>query len=75
MRQGDVIIALDGEKLADNNALRNRIAGTKPGSKVAVEILREGRKETLQATLDAKDPDSGPRRRRAETPRTHGASG
>ena len=57
LRQGDVITALDGEKLADNNALRNRIAGTKPGSKVAVEILREGRKETLQATLDAKDPE------------------
>ena len=57
LRQGDVITALDGEKLADNNALRNRIAGTKPGSRVAVEILREGRKETLPATLDAKDPE------------------
>ena len=31
LRQGDVIVSLDGEKLADNNALRNRIAGTKPG--------------------------------------------
>ena len=30
----------------------------KPGSKVAVEILRDGRKETLQATLDAEaDPE------------------
>ncbi len=47
LRQGDVIISLDGEKLADNNMLRNRIAGTKPGSNVAVEILRDGRKETL----------------------------
>ena len=54
LRQGDVIVALDGEKLADNNALRNRIAGTKPGSKVAVEVLRDGRKETLHATLEPK---------------------
>jgi S1-C subfamily serine protease len=53
VRQGDVIVALDGEKLADNNALRNRIAGTKPGSKVAVEVLRDGRSQTLSATLDA----------------------
>ncbi len=45
LRQGDVIISVDGEKLADNNALRNRIAGTKPGSKVAVEIVRDGRNE------------------------------
>jgi Do/DeqQ family serine protease len=61
LRQGDVIISLDGEKLADNNMLRNRIAGTKPGSKVAVEIVRDGRKETLAATLDAKEPDSAAR--------------
>ncbi len=58
LRQGDVIIALDGEKLADNNALRNRIAGTKPGSKVAVEVLRDGRNQTLYATLDAQKSDA-----------------
>ena len=52
LRQGDVIVSLDGEKLADNNALRNRIAGTKPGSKVAVEVLRDGRSQTLYATLE-----------------------
>jgi len=53
LRQGDVIVSIDGEKLTDNNALRNRIAGTKPGSKVAVEVLRDGRSQTLHATLDA----------------------
>jgi Do/DeqQ family serine protease len=58
LRQGDVIVAIDGEKLADNNALRNRIAGTKPGSKVAVEILRDGRSQTLSATLDAQKSDA-----------------
>ena len=30
LRQGDVIVAVDGEKLADNNALRNRIAARSP---------------------------------------------
>jgi Do/DeqQ family serine protease len=54
LRQGDVIVAIDGEKLVDNNALRNRVASTKPGTKVAVEIVRDGRSETLNATLDAK---------------------
>jgi Do/DeqQ family serine protease len=57
LRQGDVIVAVDGEKLADNNALRNRIAGTKPGSKVAVEVVRDGRSQTLHATLDAQAPE------------------
>jgi Do/DeqQ family serine protease len=54
LRQGDIIVGLDGEKLADNNALRNRIASTKPGTKVAIDILRDGKKDTLYATLEAK---------------------
>jgi Do/DeqQ family serine protease len=58
LKQGDVIVGLNGEKVADNNALRNRIAATRPGTKIAVDILRNGRPETVQATvdqLDAKD--------------------
>jgi serine protease Do len=58
LRQGDVIVSVDGEKLADNNALRNRIAGTKPGSKVTLEVLRDGRSQTLYATLDAQKADT-----------------
>lgn len=54
LRQGDVIVGVDGEKMADGNALRNRIASTKPGSKVALEIVRNGSTQTVQATLDAK---------------------
>ncbi len=68
LRQGDVIAALDGEKLADNNALRNRIAGTKPGSKVAVEVLREGRKEDAPRRRSMPGSRAGRERRRAETP-------
>ena len=68
LRQGDVIVSVDGEKLADNNALRNRIAGTRPGSKVAVEVLREGRRQTLYATLDAQSVDT-----RARGPRSEGS--
>ncbi|HXW04490.1 MAG TPA: trypsin-like peptidase domain-containing protein, partial [Vicinamibacterales bacterium] len=42
LRRGDVVTMLNGEKLADSNALRNRIAGTKPGSDVSLEVLRNG---------------------------------
>jgi serine protease Do len=66
LRQGDVIVAVDGEKLADNNALRNRIAATKPGSKVAVEVLRDGKTQTLYATLDAQAVDKSARAAGAE---------
>ena len=52
LRQGDVIVGINGEKLGDNNALRNRIASTRPGSKIAVDILRDGKAQTLTATVD-----------------------
>jgi Do/DeqQ family serine protease len=51
LEQGDVITALNGEKVADSNALRNRIASTRPGTKVTLEVLRDGREHRLQATL------------------------
>jgi Do/DeqQ family serine protease len=51
LKQRDVVTAINGEKVADSNALRNRIAGTRPGSTVALQVLRDGRTETLHATL------------------------
>ncbi len=56
LKQGDVITALNGEKVADSNALRNRIAGTKPGSTIALEVVRNGKTETVRATLGALEP-------------------
>ena len=53
LKQGDVITALNGEKVSDSNALRNRIAASKPGSTVDLEIVRNGKTETVRATLGA----------------------
>jgi serine protease Do len=58
VKQGDVIVGIDGEKISDNNALRNRIASTRPGSKVAIDILRDGRPQTLQTTVDQLKPEA-----------------
>ena len=55
LKQGDVIVGINGEKVADNNALRNRIAGTRPGTKIALDIVREGRPQTVEATIDQLD--------------------
>jgi Do/DeqQ family serine protease len=56
LKRRDVITTLDGEELADSNALRNRIAGTMPGSTVTLGIIRDGRNETVRATLDEREP-------------------
>jgi len=56
LKQGDVITAINGEKVTDSNALRNRIAATKPGSTIDLEIARNGKTETVRATLAALEP-------------------
>ncbi|MDH4064556.1 MAG: PDZ domain-containing protein, partial [Acidobacteriota bacterium] len=56
LRQGDVITAIDGHPVPDANALRNQVAGTRPGTTVAVDVLRDGRHETLSAQLVERTP-------------------
>ena len=51
LRQGDVITELDGHPVADGNALRNQVAGMRPGSEVSVTVLRHGTTERLSARL------------------------
>lgn len=50
--RGDVIIAVNGEKIDDSNILRNKIAVTQPGSEVTLTILRDGKEQELKTTLD-----------------------
>ena len=51
LRQGDVITQFNGKPVADNNQLRNSVAGTAPGSAVTLQYLRDGRTETAHVTL------------------------
>ena len=52
LKRGDVIVGFQGRTVTDNNALRNEIAGTKPGSTVTLEVLRDGKSQQMKATLD-----------------------
>jgi Do/DeqQ family serine protease len=72
VKQGDVILGVNGEKLADNNALRNRIASTRPGSKITLEDLRDGKPQTLHATVDELPADATRRASRDAGPDSSG---
>jgi len=56
LKQGDVITAVDGESVPNSNALRNRIAGTLPGTLVTLDVLRDGRARNITAKLDSLEP-------------------
>ncbi len=63
-KRTDVITAINGEKIEDSNVLRNKVAGTLPGTEIKVTVLRDGSAVDLVATLDefetAGDKDGDP---------------
>ncbi len=48
LRRGDVIIAIDGKSVDDVGHFRNLVAGTTPGTKVRLTIVRDEREQTLE---------------------------
>jgi S1-C subfamily serine protease len=57
VRRGDVVTAFNGAPVADTNALRNAVAGTRPGTEVSLTVNRDGREEQLRATLGELNTD------------------
>jgi serine protease Do len=56
LHQGDVIIKVDGQEVADGSAIRKAIVRKAPGTRVALTILREGTETVVSVTL-AEFPD------------------
>jgi serine protease Do len=59
LRQGDVIVGLNGQPVTDHNELRNRIAGTQPDTEVTLNVIRDGREQQLRARLGEYQPPAG----------------
>jgi len=51
LKVGDVIVRYDGRDVDDVRHLRNLVASTTPGTKAKIEIIRDGKPETLTATI------------------------
>ncbi|MDZ7754307.1 MAG: DegQ family serine endoprotease [Gammaproteobacteria bacterium] len=52
IRVGDVILGFDGENVEHSSDLPPIVGRTRAGSKVAVEVLRDGRVQALKVTID-----------------------
>ncbi len=50
LKNGDVIVALNGEKIDDANRLTFGVGALAPGSKLALEIIRDGKTQKINAT-------------------------
>ena len=51
---GDVIVAIEGEKLIGENDLSRLITERRPGEEIEVEVLRDGERRTFDVTLRAR---------------------
>lgn len=51
MKNGDVIMSLDGKKVADADQFRLQVAGIEPGKTIDLGILRNGKKMDLKVKL------------------------
>ncbi len=51
LRVNDVILSVDGKPVRDAGSLRAAIGLRRPGERVSLGILRDGREQTIEATL------------------------
>ena len=54
---GDVVLAVDGKPVLQNNDLSKLVAAHKPGDTVTLEILRGGDKQNVDVTLGSRPAD------------------
>jgi periplasmic serine protease, Do/DeqQ family len=57
VKRGDIITAINGEKIEDSNVLRNKVAQTAPGTDIKLTVVRNGSSQELTAKLDEFDVD------------------
>ncbi len=51
LRAGDVVLALDGERIERSGDLAAMVGRSKPGDRVTLDVVRQGKRETLTAVL------------------------
>lgn len=51
LRVGDHILSMDGTPIRNENHLINMISSTTPGKSVSLQLVRDGRKQTLQVVV------------------------
>ncbi len=58
VKRDDVILAINGETIDDTNVLRNKVAGTIPGSEMKLKVMRDGQEQELSVVLDELNPET-----------------
>ena len=57
IKQGDVVLKVNGQDVTNDQSLSYLVANVKPGETVPFEILRDGKRMTVKATLAQRPPE------------------
>ncbi|HEV7233041.1 MAG TPA: trypsin-like peptidase domain-containing protein, partial [Sphingorhabdus sp.] len=57
LKEGDVVLKVDGQEVSPDNTLSYIVANKKPGTRIPLDILREGKPLRLTATVGARPPE------------------
>src|SRR5690606_13398361 len=60
LRVGDVILRLDNHPIVMSSDLPHRVGILKPGSRSRLEVMRDGKRQTLNVTIGALPEDGEP---------------
>jgi serine protease Do len=80
LRSGDIVTSLNGEKVESSTELTRLVGAARPGDILRLEILREGRRQTIEVRSGTRPADiyaeqSGPPAGTEEAPKTGAAAG
>jgi Do/DeqQ family serine protease len=59
LKEGDVITAVNGDKVTDANSVTLTVTGLSPGSKLKLDILRDGKAQEITATAAERPGSKG----------------
>jgi len=59
LRKGDVIIAIDGQKITDGASVQEKVNNYHPGEKALITFVREGQEHEAQVTFHAAASQNG----------------
>lgn len=57
LKVGDVVLRVDGKDVTPDQSLSYLVANVAPGTRVPLDILRQGRRQTIVATIGTRPPE------------------
>lgn len=57
LKVGDVVTKVNGQEVTPNNTLSYIVSNLKPGTRIPIEVLRDGKRMTLNATVGTRPPE------------------